>query len=110
MSYVIRSIGILQQSSIPTFDAPTNVVAAYNGTKGWVQITWTDNTSDEDNFRMEVDVNGGGYNWLTDPAADATSYNHSPVTGGSTYTYRIRAEKTAENSDWAYSAGETIPF
>ena len=110
MSYVLISMGVLQTTITIDFKAPTNFVATFNGGTGDVDLSWTDNTSDEDNFRIEVDVDGGGFNFLNSPAANATSYSHVGVIGGSTYTYRIRAEKTAENSAWATSNPETIPF
>ena len=102
-------MGVLQEQQ-NFLSAPTNVVALFDVVKQWIQITWTDNSSDEDNFRMEVDVDGGGFNFLVDPAANATSHNHTPVTPGSEYTYRIRAEKGAEFSAWATSNGETVPI
>jgi hypothetical protein len=109
MTYILKSLGFLQEqgTSIP---APTDAAAVYNSFKSRIEITWTDNTSDEDNFRMEVDVDGGGYNFLVDPAADDELYWHAPVTPGSEYTYRIRAEKGSEFSAWDYTNGETIPI
>lgn len=98
-----------------TFDAtpadPSNFLAVYNVTKNWINLTWDDNSSNEDNFRIEVSHNGGGYTWFADPAANDVSDIYAPVTAGDNYRFRIRAESAADgDSGWVISNLETIPI
>jgi hypothetical protein len=62
-------------------------------------LQWTDVASDEDGYNIERSVNGGGFTSLTDPAANATSYQDTTVSQGNTYQYRVRSYKTVSAID-----------
>jgi hypothetical protein len=61
-------------------------------------LNWVDNTDYEAQFRIERNVDGAGFIFLTNAAADATSNQDSDITPGSTYQYRVRAEDGTDTS------------
>jgi len=85
--------------------APTNCAGSYIASRNRITVTWTDNSSDEDNFRLEYKIGAGSWTFRTSPAANATSYIHSFVTTDVVYYYRIRSESSSGNSAWNESAG-----
>jgi hypothetical protein len=57
-----------------------------------ITVHWTDNSSNEDYFYLQRNVNSGGFSDLaTTIAADSTSYQDSAVSDGNTYQYRVRS-------------------
>ncbi|MBI5675401.1 MAG: DUF2341 domain-containing protein [Nitrospirae bacterium] len=62
-----------------------------------INLSWTDTTSDETGFRIERCTGSGCSNFtiLTTAAANATTYNNTGLTPETTYTYRVRAYKSA---------------
>jgi len=71
--------------------APSNLTAAVKpGNK--VQLTWSDNSNNEQGFILERKTSGTAtFAEIARPAANETSYLDSAVTRGQAYTYRIRA-------------------
>lgn len=74
---------------------PTNCSATQDGAD--VDVTWTDNATDEDNYEVSVSVNGGSFSVLTSSLpANTTSYTDtSGYSNGDTLDYRVRALKTS---------------
>ena len=89
--------------------APSNVAAAQDGRN--VDITWTDNATDENKYQVQVSVNGGSYTSLTSTLAhDSTSYTDTTgYTPGDTLDYRVRALKTS-GPDSAFVNAAQISF
>ena len=66
--------------------------------------TWTDNSSNENHFRIEEEYAGGGWVFLVNAAENATNYNDTIIATIDSIQWRIRAENTIEgNSAWVYS-------
>lgn len=68
-----------------------------------INLTWTDNSSDETGFKLERCSGSGCSNFaeIATPTANAVSYNNTGLTASTTYAYRIRA--TNAGGDSAYS-------
>jgi hypothetical protein len=83
--------------------APSNLVAtvSYGPTK--VAVSWTDNSSNEDDFVLERRVNGGSYSVLATLSPNATS-----VTGGNTYEYKVKATNEAGSSSYSNTDSEFV--
>ena len=92
--------------------APSNLTATVGGTTKRPQISlkWTDNSNNEDNFVVERSEDNGA-SWkvlISSLAANTTSYtDKSVVSGGKTYTYRVKATKGAESSAYSNEASAT---
>jgi len=67
---------------------------------GELTIKWQDNTGLETGYRIERDVDDGGFAFLTNKAADSTSHLDNTTSADHTYQYRIRAESNNGNSGW----------
>jgi Calx-beta domain len=65
-------------------------------------LSWTDNSNNEDGFRIERRISGGSFAQIAVVAANVTSFIDSGVTAGTTYCYRVRAYNQAGAS--AYTA------
>lgn len=102
-------------------NAPLNVSATVNAPDD-VSLSWTDNSDDEDNFRIQINRNSQGWNDIVSSSTSATpGANTESVTiqpgshgGGTRNTaeevgadsemqFRVRAENDIGGSDWAYS-------
>ena len=89
--------------------APSNLVAVmYSAT--WVEVTWTDNSTNETGFRLERCIGAGCTNFAvySSAAANRTNYGH-PATSGTTYRYRLAAVNYQGVSAYTNIAEVTAP-
>jgi thermitase len=89
--------------------APSNLVAVmYSPT--WVEVTWTDNSTNETGFRLERCIGAGCSNFAvyTSPPSNSTNYEH-PATAGTTYRYRLAAYNYQGVSAYSNIAEVTAP-
>jgi hypothetical protein len=72
-------------------EAPSNLTV-FSPDRGHVNLTWMDNSDDEDGFRIYRRVgSSGGYSLLTTTAADANTYADATTTGDTEYSYSVVA-------------------
>jgi hypothetical protein len=69
-----------------------------------INLSWTDNSTGEDNFAIEVSTSGAGgpFSPLATVGSGVTTYSHTGLTCGTTRHYRVQATKTSPtglNSD-----------
>lgn len=110
--YDHRWDNVTVQSKAPA--APSNVTATVD-TNDRVTVSWTDNSDNEDNFRVQVSRDGASYVDLANnptPGANTTSITATPESDNSydsqvgidsSFKFRVRAENDSGTSDWAYS-------
>lgn len=73
-------------------NAPTNlVVTPISNTV--LQLTWTDNSTDENGFQIERSTTGAGgpFTLLTTVAANTITYDNTGLIAATNYCYRVRA-------------------
>jgi hypothetical protein len=71
--------------------APSNLWAAAVSAKQ-VNVTWSDNSANEDGFRLERSSNGGkSWTVVATVTANTTSFSDLTTTKRKTYQYRVRA-------------------
>ena len=88
--------------------ASPTILSALRVSEAQVDLSWTDNTGDETGFRIER-CSGAGCSDFSEIAiveADVTTYNNTGITQATSYTYRVRAYKTAVCS-WASGYSDT---
>lgn len=69
--------------------APSALTAAVSGTT--INLSWQDNSSNEDGFRVERRIGTGAWSQIATTAANATSYSDTTGASGTTYEYRVAA-------------------
>lgn len=73
-----------------------------------IQLTWTDNSTNETQFRVEV-KSTGSFKEVTAPAANATTATITGLKAGTAYTFRVRARNDAGFSSYSNEATATTP-
>lgn len=84
---------------VGTPDAPSGLTASESGTNQ-INLSWTDNSDNESEFRIERD-SGGGFTQIDTVDANSTSYSDTGLSSNTTYTYRVRACNTNGCSNYS---------
>jgi autotransporter-associated beta strand protein len=79
--------------------APSGLTAAGVATNQ-VNLTWIDNSGNEDGFNLERSTNGGNYGSVAMVAAGVTNYSDTGLAAGTAYFYRVQAFRSC----WGNSA------
>jgi fibronectin type III domain protein len=104
---LILAIAFLSSNSASATNAPSNLSAA-GASSSQINLSWTDNSTDESGFTFAFDTNSG----LTNPTyvyaggANTTSYLHTGRAPATTYYYKIKAEGNPDSA-WTAVAGAT---
>jgi acid phosphatase type 7 len=97
------------QSSPPPLqppNAPSGLTAtAISGTQ--INLSWSDNSANEDGFRIErcQGSNCSNFVQIAQLGANATSYSNTGLSASTHYRYRVRAFNSAGNSAYSNIAG-----
>lgn len=91
----------------PAAPSGLSVVAAATSPSSALALTWADQSSDEDRFRVERSADGTNWGFVVDVSANTTSYTNTNLPAGVTYAYRVRAENTAGPSSYSNAASGT---
>jgi len=106
-TYRVRAYTLLNQSDYSNeslakmvIPAPTdlNAVAIDDQT---IKLTWTDNCLFESGFKIERKAGSSDFVQVAEVTANTTTYEESGLTYGETYTYRIRAYTSINQSDYS---------
>ncbi len=98
LGYSLTEINWLKQSwsdvgvvctASPNLNAPTLLTATTLSATS-IRLNWTDNSSNETGFKIEMKTGAGAYSILTTTAANAVTYT-ATVAVNQTYTFRISA-------------------
>ncbi|MCB9452716.1 MAG: M4 family metallopeptidase [Anaerolineaceae bacterium] len=68
-----------------------------------IELTWTDQSADETEFRIERAENGGSWAQIDTVPANTTSYTDTPITCDTQYSYRVRAFRSGDGALSSYS-------
>jgi len=68
-----------------------------------INLSWTDNSNNEQNFRIERCTGNGCSNFaeIATVGSNVTTYNDSGLTRNTWYRYRVRASNTGGNSGYS---------
>ncbi|MBT7409308.1 MAG: fibronectin type III domain-containing protein, partial [Methylococcales bacterium] len=100
-----ESVSTVSFSSVP--NSPTNLTVS--DVNGWtVDLSWSDNSSNEDGFVVERSADGGNnFSEITRLNANVTSYRDDMVSENKTYHYRIKAFNNIAESSFLQSTNIT---
>lgn len=74
---------------------------------GPITLIWKDNSTNEDQFRIERSVDSLTWSYLATAKASAAAFSDSVAVGSKRYYYRVRAENTFGNSGYSNAIGAT---
>lgn len=92
----------------PSVPAPTNLAATASGATT-INLSWTDNATDETGYQVERRVGSGSWALVAELGANATAHSSTGLLEGATYSFRVRAVRNASVSSWLESAPITLP-
>ncbi len=96
------------KTQVPPPAAPGNLTAMPQGGTT-ISLAWSDNSSDEEGFKIERKTGSGGFSEIITTGKDIHSYNDTGLSAGATYVYRVRAYRGAVNSGYSNEAAATTP-
>ena len=85
---------------------PTNLTATAASTSR-INLSWTDNASNESGFRIERSPDGTTFAEIATVGANTTSYANTGLTAATQYRYRVRAYNNTGTSSYAGPASAT---
>lgn len=94
-------------AQIEALRAALPLVLTLQGGGGVFTLTWRDNSSDEQGFRIERAVGGGAWVQVAQVGANVTTYRDTGLAAGS-YSYRVRAYNATGNSGYSNTASGTL--
>ncbi|MFA5793924.1 MAG: fibronectin type III domain-containing protein [Candidatus Brocadiia bacterium] len=96
-----------EASDAIALNAPT-ILSANTVSTSQINLTWTDNSSNEDGFKIECKTGAGGiWTQITTVSANLTTYSNTGLTDGTVYSYRIMAYNSNGDSTYTNEASAT---
>src|SRR6185369_13361748 len=74
-----------------------------------IDLKWTDNSFDEQGFRIERSLDGSNFAEIATVNANVTMFSDTGLTPNTTYFYRVLAFNNFGNSDPSNVAADTTP-
>ena len=89
--------------------SPPTGLAASTISASQIDLSWTDNASNETGFKIERKTGSGGtYSEIATPSADATTYSDTTgLSEGTQYYYRVRATNATGDSTYSNETDAT---
>ncbi len=92
----------------PTPPAAPTSLSATAISNSQINLTWTDNASNEDGFKIERKTGAGGtYAEVGSVGANVTSFSNTGLAASTEYFYRVYAHNTGGNSTFSNEANAT---
>ena len=104
-SYYSSVVGARTNNSPPS--VPTNLIATA-ASFSQINLTWTDNSSNETGFQIWRSLSSGsGFTLIATTTANATSYSSTGLNANKKYFYRVRAINADGNSAYTPEVNAT---
>jgi len=88
--------------------APSNLMAAATSSTE-ADITWDDNSPDEENFVIQIKIEEGPFFAIGNTNANVQGATIFGLSSGVTYTFRVRAKRGSDRSAFSNTATITMP-
>jgi hypothetical protein len=99
------------EASVTTLVAPPSppgALVAEASAAGQIDLTWTDDSSNELGFQIERSLTAGaGFALLAVTSANVTSYSNTGLTAATSYYYRVKAVNAGGSSAYSAEASAT---
>jgi hypothetical protein len=97
---------IVSSPTVPA--APTNLATTVIASNQ-IDLTWTDNSNNEDGYKIERKTGTGIYAEIASLGSNASSYSNINLTASTSYTYRVYGYNTLGNSAYSNESSATTP-
>jgi hypothetical protein len=74
-----------------------------------INLEWTDNSDNENGFKIERSEDGVAFNQIDTVGQDVSIYSDTGLAENTLYWYRVRAYNTGGNSNYSNEANYTTP-
>lgn len=91
-------------SAVP---APPSSLAATTVSTTQINLSWSDNSTNETGFKVERKTGSGSYSEITTVGAGVTTYSNTSLASSTNYYYRVRATNAAGDSTYSNEASAT---
>ncbi len=91
--------------SLPS--SPSNTNANALSTSVQINVTWTDNSSNEDNFEVERSTDAVNYSNIATTTAGTVSYSDTSISEATLYYYKVRASNVLGYSSYSNATSTT---
>ena len=85
---------------------PPSNLSASSVSDSRIDLAWSDNSADENEFEIER-ANGNGFTVVATVPADTVSYSDAALSASTTYDYRVSAKNTNGSSAYSNTASAT---
>ena len=92
-----------------TIPRPPTTLVAMAVSFSQINLTWTDNATNEASFDIERSTDGTNFTKIADGAPNATAFSDQNLNPQTHYYYRVRARNSAGTSDYSNTADATTP-
>lgn len=94
---------------LPSFPAPPSRLSATAVSASQIDLTWTDNSGNEDGFEIErcTGISCWNFTHTATTSANVSSFNDTGLKGKTTYVYRVRASNSSGASTYSKTATAT---
>jgi fibronectin type 3 domain-containing protein len=100
---------VANATTLPNPPAAPSVLAATAVSSTQINLTWTDNASNEDGFKIERSTDGSSFSQIATAGADASTYSDTGLAPAAPYYYRVRAFNAGGNSAYSNTTNATTP-
>ena len=90
-----------------TIPRPPSGLTATASSSSQINLSWTDNASDETGFEIERSTDGTTFAKIADVGANTTTYSNTGLNASTRYWYRVRANNSAGASSYTNVADAT---
>ncbi len=98
---------IVKGSAAPVPPAPPSNLVATTVSSSQINLTWTDNSNNENGFRVEQSTDGTNFTQIATLASNTISHSATGLTPSTTYTFRVVSFNDAGNSQFSNTASAT---
>jgi len=91
----------------PQAPAAPSAMSATAVSSSAIDLSWTDNSSDETGFNIERSLNGTNFSPLASVGGNVSNYADTGLAADTTYWYRVNAENAGGTSAWSNTASAT---
>ena len=106
----VASVTTLTPPAVPTVPTAPTSLSAVAATANRVNLSWTDNSNNENGFQVwQTSNNGRSWTNIANVSANTASFTDTGVSARKTYSYTVRAFNDAGYSAYSNTATVTTP-